>query len=69
MMRRDSLSVYIDSHIYKLTIRMYFDQLMPLKRINCISLPPAPFSALPHHASFQTKYIDKSIAFFKYTGL
>ena len=27
-----------------------------------------PFSALPHHAHFQTRNIDKAKAFFKYTG-
>ena len=37
---------------------------MQLKRKKCISLPPTPFSALSHHAHFQTKNIDKSIVFF-----
>ena len=43
--------------------------LVPLQRKNNISLPPTPFSALPHHAQFQMKNTDGSIAFFKYTGL
>ena len=38
---------------------------MPLKRKNCISLPLTPFSALSHHAYFQTETIDKSIACFQ----
>ena len=36
---------------------------MPLKRKNCTSLPLTPFPAMSHHAHFQTKPIDKSIAF------
>ena len=59
-----SLLVYIDRQIYKLTIRMHFDQFNAVKKKkNCISLPPTPFSALPHHALFQTKTVDKSIVF------
>ena len=38
---------------------------MPLKRKNCTSLPLTPFPALSRHAHFQTKTIDKSIAFFQ----
>ena len=69
MVQGISLLVYIDSQMYKLTIRMHFDHLLPFKRKDSISLPPTPFSALPHHAHFQTKIIDKSIAFFKYIGI
>ena len=47
---------------------MHLDNLMPLKKEK-LYLPPTPFSAMPHHEHFQTKNIDKSIAFFKYTGL
>ena len=40
--------------------------VMPFKRKHYISLPPTPFSALPHHAHFQTKKKNgKSIAFFQ----
>ena len=38
--------------------------LTQLKMKNCISLPLTPFSGLSHHAHFQTKTIDKLIAFF-----
>ena len=50
---------------------MHFDQLNADKKEKLYSLPLTPFPALSHHAHFQTKTIDKSIAFFffKYTGL
>ena len=38
---------------------------MSIKRKNYTSLPLTPFQALSHHAHFQTKTIDKSIAFFQ----
>ena len=45
---------------------MHFDQFNAVeKEKKCISLPPTPFSALSHHAHFQTKIIDKSVAFFQ----
>ena len=72
MMQRIALLVYIESQMYTLTIRMHFDQFIAFqkeKRKKSISLPPTPFSALRHHAHFQTKNIDKSIAFFKYIGI
>ena len=69
MMQRIALLVSIESQMYTLTIRMHFDQFIAVQKENSISLPPTPFSALPHHAHFQTKIIDKSIAFFKYIGI
>ena len=69
MMQRIALLVYIESQMYTLTIRMHFDQFIAVQKENSISLPPTPFSTLPHHAHFQTKHIDKSIAFFKYNGI
>ena len=49
---------------------MHFDQFNAVKKEKkCISLPLTPFSGLSHNAHFQTKTIDKSIAFFKYTGV
>ena len=69
MMQRISLLVYIDSQMYKLPSEMHFDQFIVVQKKQTISLPPTPFSALPHHAHFQMKNIDKSIAFFKYIGL
>ena len=70
MMQKISLLVYIDSQMYKLTIRMHFDQFIVVqKEKKSISLSPTPFSALPHHTHFQTKNNDKSIEFFKYIGI
>ena len=69
MMQRIALLVYIESQMYTLIIRMHFDQFIAFQKEKSISLPPTPFSALPHHAHFQTKNIDKSIAFFKYIGI
>ena len=63
-MRRVSLLVYIDSQIYKLTIRMHFDQFNAVKEKKMFFFTTHPFSGLSHHAHFQTKTIDKSIAFF-----
>ena len=49
---------------------MHFDRFIAIqKEKKSISLPPTPFLALPHHAHFQTKNIDKSITFFKYIGI
>ena len=48
---------------------MHFDQFNAVKKKqkkknNCISLPLTHFQG-SHHAHFQTKTIDKSIAFFQ----
>ena len=69
MTQMTSLIVYIESQMCKLSIRMHFDQFDAVQKKNSISLPPTVFSALPHHAHFQTKHIDKPMAFFKYTGI
>ena len=42
---------------------------MPFKKEKLYFFTIHPILALPHHAHFQTKNIDESIAFFKYTGL
>ena len=55
MMQRISLLVYIDSQMYKLTIRMHFDQFIAVQKETFHFLPPTQFSVLPHHAHFQTK--------------
>ena len=68
-MQRISLLVYIDSQMYKLTIRMHFDQFIAVQKGKFYFLPPTPFSALSHHAHFQTKNIEKLIAFSKYIGI
>ena len=69
MMQRILLLVHINSQMYNLTIRMHFDQFIAVQKEISISLPPTPFSALSHHAHFQTKNIEKSIAFSKYIGI
>ena len=55
--------------MYNLTISMHFEQFIAVQKEKSISLPPTPFSALSHHAHFQTKIIEKSIAFSKYIGI
>ena len=54
--------VHIDSQIYKLTIRMHFDQFNAVKMEKLYFFTIHPI--LPHHAHFQTKNIDNSLAFF-----
>ena len=45
---------------------MHFDQFNAVKKEKLyFSLPLTPFPALSHQAHFQTKTIDKSIAFFQ----
>ena len=69
MMRRVSLLVYIDSQIYKLIIRMHFDLFNAIQKEKFHFFTTHPIFSMPHHANFQTKHIDKSIAFFKYIGI
>ena len=44
---------------------MQFDHFTAVKKEKLYFFTINPFSALPHHAHFQTKHIDKSIAFFQ----
>ena len=69
MMQRIALLVYIESQMCTLTIRMHFDQFVAVQKEKFHFFTTTPFSALPHHAHFQTKNIDKSVAFFKYIGI
>ena len=68
MVQRISLLVYIDS-LYKLTIRMHSDHFNDVQKEKFHFFTTHPFSALPHHAHFQTKNIDNPVAFFKYIGI
>ena len=42
---------------------MHFDQFNAVKKKKLYFFTTHPFSGLSHHAHFQTKTIDKSIAF------
>ena len=44
---------------------MHFDQFNAIKKKKLYFFTTHPFSGLSHHAHFQTKTIDKSIAFFQ----
>ena len=44
---------------------MHSDQLNAVKKKKLYFFTTHPFSGLSHHAHFQTKTIDKSIAFFQ----
>ena len=44
---------------------MHFDQFNAVKKKKLYFFTTHPFSGLSHHAHFQTKTIDKSIAFFQ----
>ena len=44
---------------------MHFDQFNAVKEKKLYFFTTHPFSGLSHHAHFQTKTIDKSIAFFQ----
>ena len=44
---------------------MYSDQFNAVKKKKLYFFTTHPFSGLSHHAHFQTKTIDKSIAFFQ----
>ena len=46
MLRRVSLLVYIDSQIYKLTIRMHFDQFNAVKKENLYFFTTHPIFTL-----------------------